>query len=107
MTDMKDLTSRFRELSVDLQKSIEDAVDQLAKEGKGQLRQSIGAPDTGTVWMAFAGGIILGAIVGGLVALLMAPKSGTELRGEIAERARQTNGLTREPAGGPVGSGAI
>jgi hypothetical protein len=107
MTDMKDHTSRFRGLSDDVQKSVEDAVDQLTKEGKGQLRQSLGAPDAGTVLMAFTGGIILGAIVGGVVALLMAPKSGTELRSEIAERARQTNGMSREPAGGPVGSSAI
>ncbi|TMD62215.1 MAG: YtxH domain-containing protein [Chloroflexi bacterium] len=57
--------------------------------------------------MAFMGGVILGAIVGGVVALLVAPKSGTELRGDLAERARQTNGMSREPAGGPVGSSAI
>jgi len=107
MTDMKDLSARFRDLSEDLQKSLEGAVDQLAKEGKGQLRQSMGAPDAGTVWMAFMGGVILGAIVGGVVALLVAPKSGTELRGDLAERARQTNGMSREPAGGPVGSSAI
>ena len=107
MTDMKDLQGRIRDLSGDLQKTFEDAVDQWSREGKGQLRQSIGATDSGTVWTAFFGGILLGAIVGGVVALLMAPKSGTELRDELAERARQTNGMSREPAGGPVGSSAI
>jgi gas vesicle protein len=107
MTDIKDLQTRIRDLSGDLQKTLEDAVDQWTKEGKGQLRESIGATDTGTVWMAFLSGIVLGAIVGGVVALLMAPKSGSELRDELAERARQTNGMTREPAGGPVGTSAI
>ena len=104
MTELKDLQGRIRDLSGDLQKTVEDALDQWTREGKGQLRESIGASDSGTVWTAFLGGIILGAIVGGVVALLMAPKSGTELRDELAERARQTNGMKREPTGGTVGS---
>jgi gas vesicle protein len=96
MTDIKDVQTRIRDLTGDLQQTLEDAVEQWTREGKGQLRQSIGAVDTGTVWTAFLGGVILGAIVGGVVALLMAPKSGTELRDEIAERARQTDGMGRE-----------
>lgn len=107
MTDIKDFTTRLRDLSGDLQKTLEDAAEQWSKEGKSQLRESLGAADTGTVWMAFFGGILLGAIVGGVVALLVAPKSGMELRGELAERARQGNGMARERAGGPVGSSAI
>jgi gas vesicle protein len=98
MTDMKDLQTRLRDLSGDVQRTLEDAVDQFSREGKSQLRQSIGATDAGAVWAAFLGGVVLGAIVGGVVALLMAPKSGTELRDEIAERARQRNGAGREPA---------
>jgi gas vesicle protein len=107
MTDMKELQSRISDLSSDLQKTLEDAVDQWTREGKGQLRQSIGATDSGMVWGAFLGGIVLGAVVGGMVALLMAPKSGTELRDDIAERARQTNGMKRETTGGPVSSSAV
>lgn len=98
MTDLKELQTRFRDLSSDVQKTLEDAVDEWAREGKGQLRESLGAPNAGAVWAAFIGGIVLGAVVGGLVALLVAPRSGPELRDEITERTRRSNGMTREAA---------
>lgn len=37
--------------------------------------------------LAVFGAMILGALIGGIVALLLAPKSGEELRGEIGEAA--------------------
>lgn len=42
---------------------------------------------------------LLGGAVGAVVALLLAPKSGRELRGDIADAARQGAGAARERAG--------
>ena len=42
---------------------------------------------------------LLGGAVGAVVALLFAPKSGRELRGDIADAARQGAGAARERAG--------
>jgi hypothetical protein len=100
-TDMNDLTTRLRDLSGDFQGAMGEAIDRLAHEGRGQLRSAVGAPDTGTVVAAFFAGAILGAVVGGLVALLMAPKSGSQLREELTQRTR-TNGMKRERAESPL-----
>ncbi len=39
--------------------------------------------------LAVFGAMILGALIGGITALLLAPKSGQELRGEISDAAAQ------------------
>jgi gas vesicle protein len=39
--------------------------------------------------LAVFGAMILGALIGGITALLLAPKSGEELRGEISDAAAQ------------------
>jgi gas vesicle protein len=37
------------------------------------------------VWASVASGIVIGFVVGGALALLLAPKSGAQLRGDISE----------------------
>jgi gas vesicle protein len=51
-------------------------------------------PGAGSVLLAFAAGVV----IGGAVALLMAPKSGSETRRIIADRARQGQDKAEELA---------
>lgn len=44
-------------------------------------------------------GVLIGSIAGSLTALLLAPKSGKELRQDIADGARQVGGKVQEVAG--------
>lgn len=98
MTDMKDLNSTLSDISDQLQHAVRDAIEGWAKEGRGQIRSAVGAPDASAIGGAFVAGTILGAVVGIVLALMLAPKSGPELREEIAERARRVNGAGQEPA---------
>lgn len=102
MTDVNDLTERFKDLSGELQKTVGDAIEEWSAEGRGQIRKAVGGQGNGTVLMAFIAGAIVGAIVGAAVALIMAPKSGSELREDITARAREVNGSTRERMGTPT-----
>jgi gas vesicle protein len=103
MMEKKELSTRIRDLSSELQRNLEDIAEQWGKQGRNQLRSSIGAVDRSTMWMAFAGGIAIGAIAGAVIALLMAPKSGPEMRDELSERARRANGAARESVAPPLG----
>lgn len=47
-------------------------------------------------WRAFFLGLLLGAIAGAVAALLTAPKRGSEIRDELAEKARETAEKARE-----------
>jgi hypothetical protein len=51
-------------------------------------------------------GVGIGALVGGVVAMLMAPKSGSELRSDLTEKGRdlmdKARGRTQTPQPGPV-----
>jgi gas vesicle protein len=44
----------------------------------------------GKRWLKFAGGGLVGAGVGSVIAALLAPRSGEELKGKIADRLRET-----------------
>ena len=46
---------------------------------------------TSLKFMPLAGAFCAGAVIGGGVALMLAPMSGAELRGKILERAREMN----------------
>lgn len=48
----------------------------------------------GLIW-----GVLIGGIAGSVTALLLAPKSGKELRQDIADGARQAGGKVQEVAG--------
>jgi gas vesicle protein len=50
-------------------------------------------------WRYFTVGLLLGALAGAVVALLTAPRSGREVRGEIGTRAREAATSAREAAG--------
>jgi gas vesicle protein len=52
--------------------------------------------DRTTSAMQVLGAFLLGAIMGGAAALLLTPKSGPELRAEIADRAKKTADQVRE-----------
>ena len=49
--------------------------------------------------LAVLGAMILGALMGGIVALLLAPKSGEELRGEIGDAATRARSRAEELKG--------
>lgn len=44
----------------------------------------------------FIGGFLLGLIVGGILALIFAPKRGDEMRGMVTERAAQVTGMASD-----------
>lgn len=52
--------------------------------------------DRGAGSGAFLAGLLMGAAVGAGLALLFAPKKGSELRGQIAETARRTRESARD-----------
>jgi gas vesicle protein len=60
----------------------------------GRRRETRGESDTG----ARLGFLLVGAGIGAVVALLFAPKSGHELRGDIADATRKGIDRTREAA---------
>jgi hypothetical protein len=47
-------------------------------------------------WMAFFLGLLVGAAAGAIVAMLTTPKPGSEMRDELAEKARDAAGKARE-----------
>lgn len=53
-------------------------------------------------WTSFGVGILAGAVVGGAVALLLAPKSGKETRAYIKEKLGETVGNVRHKVGETV-----
>lgn len=48
------------------------------------------------VMLYMLAGIGLGALIGAAAGLLFAPKAGTEIRGELAEKLRELKGKTEE-----------
>ena len=50
-------------------------------------------------WAAFFLGLLIGAAVGAVIAMLTTPKPGREMRDELAERARDAAEKAREAAG--------
>jgi hypothetical protein len=95
MTDLK-LNTRIRELSEELQRGVGQTVERWAGERRGQLRGAMGTPGESSILAAFVAGVAVGALVGTIAALMLAPKRGAELRDEIAERARRTDGQKKE-----------
>ncbi|NLO06839.1 MAG: hypothetical protein GX131_13525 [candidate division WS1 bacterium] len=49
--------------------------------------------------LAIFGAMVLGALLGGLAALLLAPKSGQELRGDIGDAATRAKGRAEDMKG--------
>lgn len=96
MTELNDLNTRIRDLSDELQRSVGQAVERWGSDRRGQLREAVGAPSEATILAAFVAGAAVGALLGIIAALMLAPKRGAELRDEIAERARRTDGKTKE-----------
>ena len=50
-------------------------------------------------WTGFGFGVLAGALAGGLAALLLAPKSGKELRGQISEKSTGVFESSKEKIG--------
>lgn len=67
-----------------------------ARAAAARRREAEGAAGSVSTQLAC---FVLGGAVGAVVALLFAPKSGRELRGDIAEAARQGADTARERAG--------
>lgn len=60
----------------------------------------IGAPTQGQWWMPLLIGFGVGALAGTAITLLVAPKSGAEMRGHLFARGRSVIGRSREMAAG-------
>ncbi|MDE3192462.1 MAG: YtxH domain-containing protein [Chloroflexota bacterium] len=76
---------------------------ELLAQGRAGARRAIGAPDEGALGTTFFVGVIVGAAIGALVAMLMTPTSGREARrrlGQQVDRARE-----RMPEMRPDGDG--
>jgi YtxH-like protein len=80
--DQSDLSDLVDELRLVAQKRGLEWLDR----GKVEARRALGSPDPGAVPSAFLGGIVLGAIVGAVVAFLMTPMPGTEARKKLSEQ---------------------
>ena len=92
--DRKDVIELLKELRVIASKS----ANELLGSGKKNARRAIGAPDEGAVRFALMGGVVIGMIVGAMLALVFSPFS-TEARerltkevGRIRERATVKHG---------------
>lgn len=92
--DRKDVIELLEELRVIASKS----ATELLGSGKKNARRAIGAPDEGAVRFALMGGVVVGMIVGAMLALVFSPFS-TEARerltkevGRIRERATVKRG---------------
>ena len=92
--DRKDVIELLEELRVIASKS----ANELLGSGKKNARRAIGAPDEGVVRFALMGGVVIGMIVGAMLALVFSPFS-TEARerltkevGRIRERATVKRG---------------
>jgi gas vesicle protein len=59
--------------------------------------------DGGRDALAILGAMILGALMGGLAALLLAPKSGEELRGQIGDAANRAKERAEDLSGQMAG----
>jgi gas vesicle protein len=62
---------------------------ELLQQGRLGARRALGAPDQGSMGIAFFVGVALGAAVGAIVALLMTPMPGREARQRLAHQAEQ------------------
>ncbi|MGH2378030.1 MAG: YtxH domain-containing protein [Candidatus Limnocylindria bacterium] len=84
--DIKDLKDVDRkdviELLDELRTIASKSATELLGSGKKNARRAIGAPGEGAVSMALIGGVVLGMMVGALLALVFSPFS----RGEARER---------------------
>jgi hypothetical protein len=92
--DRKDVIELLEELRVIASKS----ANELLGSGKKNARRAIGAPGEGAVRSALMGGVVIGMIVGAMLALVFSPFS-TEARerltkevGRIRERATVKRG---------------
>ena len=52
--------------------------------------------------VSFGIGLLAGAVIGGVIALLYAPQSGKETRQQIKEKATEVAGAVKEKASGAV-----
>jgi len=67
---------------------------------KEDILDALGIERESGNWLPIAlAGFGLGCVVGGAVALLLAPKAGSELRGDILDRGRDLVGKGREFVG--------
>jgi len=76
---------------------------ELLGEGRGQARRALGGHDDGALLMTLTVGVVLGALVGAIVALLTTPASGSETRRKIVDlRARRRAGREHAETGWDV-----
>lgn len=87
--DRKDVVELLDELRVIASKS----ATEILGSGKKNARRAIGAPDEGAVRFALMGGVVIGMIVGAMLALVFSPFSR-----EARERLSKEVGRVRERA---------
>jgi YtxH-like protein len=93
VSDLRDMsTSDVVDLLDELRAIATKRGTELLAQGRAGARKALGAPDEGGVGWAFLVGVLLGAAVGALVALLATPTTGPETRRRLTEevdRARE------------------
>lgn len=103
MKDMK-LDELFNELRGEASKRASDIMG----EGKTQVRRAVGGHDDTALFGTFALGIIVGALVGAVIALMVTPYDGGEARRRIGRRVDRMRAgepdWQRTGNGQPVGS---
>ena len=94
LSDLKDVDRKdVVELLDELRTIASKSATELLGSGKKNARRAIGAPDEGAVPFALLGGVVIGMIVGAMLALVFSPFS-TEAR----ERITREVGRVRERA---------
>ncbi len=101
--------------SIKLDELVEDLKDEAGKrasglfgEGRKQARRAVGAPEDSAVPSAFVFGLLLGVVLGALIALLVTPLSGEQARRKITEQVDKARGTGSDwqsaTDGQPMGS---
>jgi hypothetical protein len=71
---------------------------------KNDIFEALGIRESGSWVMPAAIGFGVGAVLGATVALFLAPRAGSDLRGEILQRGRRAMERVRERAGEEMSS---
>lgn len=104
MSDLKEMnTGDVVDLLDELRAVATKRGTELLAQGRAGARKALGAPDEGAVGSAFFVGVLLGAAVGALVALLMTPLEGREARRRLSEQVERAR--ERVPEMRPDGNG--
>ena len=103
LSDLKDVDRKdVVELLDELRTIASKSATELLGSGKKNARRAIGAPDEGAVPFALLGGVVIGMIVGAMLALVFSPFS-TEARERITKEVGRVRDRATVKRGGDNG----